>query len=180
MRPTLLLPALSLIIFLQCAAMADGGSTTQPSSQPTTRSSGVTVKQSSDGTILLNAKDVSVHGTTVRYEPAPNKNTVGYWTRRDDWVSWDFQIDRPGKFMVIILQGCGKGSGGSEVSFAIDAQQLKTTVQDTGGFQNFVSRTIGSFELSAGKHTLAVTPLTKPGQAVMDLRSVTLKPVQGG
>jgi hypothetical protein len=90
------------------------------------------------------------------------------------------EIDRPGKFMVIILQGCGKGSGGSEVSFAIDAQQLKTTVQDTGGFQNFVSRTIGSFELSAGKHTLAVTPLTKPGQAVMDLRSVTLKPVQGG
>ena len=170
----------ALLSLMNGIAIADGGSTTQPSTQPTTRSSGVTVKQSEDGTILLHAKDVSVHGTTVRYEPLPNKNTVGYWTRKDDWVSWDFQVDRPGKFMVIILQGCGKGSGGSEVSFAVGAQELKTTVQDTGGFQNFVSRTIGSYELSGGKHTLTVIPQTKPGLAVMDLRSITLKPVQGG
>jgi len=179
MRPIACLP-IAFLLLIQNIARAEGGSTSQPSTQPTTRSSGVTVKQSEDGTLLLHAKDVSVHGTTVRYEPQPNKNTVGYWTRKDDWVSWDFQIDRPGKFMVIILQGCGKGSGGSEVSFAVGAQELKTTVQDTGGFQNFVSRTIGSFELSTGKHTLSVTPLSKPGQAVMDLRSVTLKPVQGG
>jgi hypothetical protein len=139
----------------------------------------VTVKQSEDGTVLLHAKDVSVHGTTVRYEPLPNKNTVGYWTKKDDWVSWDFEIARPGKFVVIILQGCGKGSGGSEVSFTVGDQELKTTVQDTGGFQNFVSRTLGAFDLPAGKLTLSVKPLTKPGLAVMDLRSVTLKPVQG-
>ncbi len=133
-----------------------------------------------DGTLLLHARDVSVHGTTVRYEPAPNKNTVGYWTKRDDWISWDFQIERPGKYIVTILQGCGSGSGGSEVVFAVGDQQLKVTVQDTGGFQNFVARTIGTIELPAGKLELTVKPLTKPGQAVMDLRSVTLKPVQSG
>jgi hypothetical protein len=49
-------------------------------------------------------------------------------------------------------------------------------VQDTGGFQNFVARDIGTLDLKPGRYTLNVKPLTKPGVAVMDLRQVTLKP----
>ena len=135
------------------------------------------IKQAADGTVLLHAKDVSVHGKTVRYEPAPHKNTVGYWSDAKDWVSWDFEITKPGKFSVEILQGCGTGSGGSEVEFSVGEQVLKITVKDTGGFQNFLARDIGTFTLDkAGRYTLAVKPKTKPGVAVMDLRQVTLKP----
>src|SRR5437016_6528820 len=86
-----------------------------PSTSPTTQSATRPIVQADDGTILLHARDVTVHGTTVRYEPQPNKNTIGYWTRKDDWMSWDFFVARGGKFEVIVLQGCGKGSGGSEV-----------------------------------------------------------------
>jgi len=143
-----------------------------PATQPTTRP----IVQGSDGVILLHARDVSIHGKTVRYEPQPNKNTIGYWTKKEDWVSWDFVVEREGKFSVIALQGCGKGSGGAEVEFVIDEQKLKMTVQDTGGFQNFVERDIGPVGLKKGKHRLEVRPMTKPGVAVMDLRSVTLRP----
>ena len=160
-------------LILTVVALASGQ--TQPTTRPTTRP----VAQSDDGSILLHARDVTVHGTTVRYEPQPNKNTVGYWTRKEDWVSWDFDVKHGGRFDVVALQGCGKGSGGSQVEFAIGQQVLKMTVQDTGGFQNFVERNIGAVELSAGKHTLSVKPLTKPGLAVMDLRQVTLKPTAG-
>ena len=149
---------------------------TQPTTRPATRP----VRQSDDGTILLHARDVTIHGTTVRYEPQPNKNTVGYWTRKEDWVSWDFNMTHGGQFEVIVLQGCGKGSGGSDVAFSIGNQTLKMTVQDTGGFQNFVERKIGKVELKPGNHVLTVKPLTKPGLAVMDLRSVTLRPINGG
>jgi arylsulfatase A len=146
---------------------------TEPTTRPTTRP----IHQSDDGTILLHARDVTIHGTTVRYEPQPNKNTIGYWTRKEDWVSWDFEVTHGGQFDVIILQGCGKGSGGSEVAFAVGDQALKTTVKDTGGFQNFVERNIGPIELKPGVQTLTIKPLTKPGLAVMDLRSVTLRPI---
>ena len=146
---------------------------TSPTTQPATRP----IVQAADGTILLHARDVTIHGTTVRYEPQPNKNTIGYWTKKEDWVSWDFAVDRPGKFDLIALQGCGKGSGGAEVQFIIDDQTLKMTVQDTGHFQNFVERNIGQVELKKGAHRLEVRPLTKPGVAVMDLRSVTLRPL---
>src|SRR5580765_152590 len=142
--------------------------TSAPATQPTTRP----IAQMPDGAILLHARDVTIHGKTVRYEPQPNKNTVGYWTRKEDWVSWDFVVDRPGNFDVIALQGCGKGSGGADVDFMIDDAMLKMTVQDTGGFQNFVERDIGRVELKKGPHRLEVRPVTKPGVAVMDLRSV--------
>jgi hypothetical protein len=115
----------------------------------------------------------------VRYEPQPNKNTIGYWTDVDDWVSWDFEITQPGKFKVQILQGCGKGSGGSKVDFSVGEQTLKVVVKDTGGFQNFVNREIGELTIEKqGRYTLAVKPKTKPGVAVMDLREIKLSPVR--
>ena len=153
---------------LLLASIGAAPGTTRPTTRP--------VAQRDDGSILLHARDVTVHGTTVRYEPQPKKNTIGYWTRKDDWVSWTFDVTRAGKFDVIAMQGCGKGSGGAEVEFAVDDQRLQMTVRDTGGFQNFVERNIGTMELPAGTLTLTVKPLTKPGLAVMDLRQVLLTP----
>jgi len=147
--------------------------TSAPATQPTTRP----IVQGADGVILLHARDVTIHGKTVRYEPQPNKNTIGYWTKKEDWVSWDFVVERAGKFDVIALQACGKGSGGAEVEFILDERHLKMTVQDTGHFQNFVERNIGQVEIKKGAHRLEVRPLSKPGVAVMDLRSVTLRPM---
>jgi uncharacterized protein DUF5077 len=161
------------ILLIMALAAAGLAGETQPTTRPATRP----VRQADDGTILLHARDVTIHGTTVRYEPQPNKNTIGYWTRKEDWVSWDFEVTHGGQFEMIVLQGCGKGSGESEVAFTIGDQTLKTTVQDTGGFQNFVERKIGAVELKPGMQTLAVKPLTKQGLAVMDLRWVTLRPI---
>ena len=62
-------------------------------------------------------------------------------------MSWHFKLTQPGTFAVTILQGCGTGSGGSEVEFAVDGQKLNVTVQDTGGFQNFVDREVGRVTL---------------------------------
>jgi len=128
-------------------------------------------------TILLHAREATVHGKTLRYEPDPRKDTLGYWTDVSDWASWSFQVKRPGKYAAEILQGCGKGSGGSEVEFRCGGQVLPVTVQDTGGFQNFVARNIGEFAFDrAGPYTLEVRPVKKPGLAVMDLRQVKLIP----
>ena len=132
-----------------------------------------------DGRILMHARDAVVHGLTLRYEPEPHKDTVGYWTKPDDWVSWDFDVTQPGKYAVEILQGCGKGNGGSTVHFAVGEQVLPVTVQDTGGFQNFVPRTVGEFTFAKpGRYTLSVKPVKKAGKAIMDLRSVTLTPIK--
>jgi len=134
--------------------------------------------QAADGSVILPARTAEVHGVQLRYEPLPHKNTLGYWTRAEDWASWDFQLGKPGAFSVELLQGCGKGSGGSEVVITVAGEMLKMRVEDTGHFQNFKALTIGTVKINQpGRYTLTVKPLVKPGLAVMDLRAVTLRPV---
>ena len=133
--------------------------------------------QDKAGVITMHARTARVHGIMLRFEPLAHKNTLGYWVRQDDWASFEFEVKTPGKFDVEMLVGCGNGSGGSEVEVASGEQQLTFTVQETGGFQNFVPRTIGAVTLDkAGRHTLTVKPVKMPGAAVMDLRQVRLVP----
>jgi hypothetical protein len=129
------------------------------------------------GDIRLFAKDARVHATNMRYESQTYKNTLGFWTKPEDWADWEFDVPAAGNYEVEITQGCGKGSDAAEVAVECGGTTLKFTVQDTGHFQNFIQRTIGEMQLPAGKQTLAVKPQTKPGAAVMDLRRVVLRPV---
>ena len=133
--------------------------------------------QAKDGSIALPARTAEVHGVLLRYEPLPHKNTLGFWTRAEDSASWEFTITTPGTFTVEVLQGCGKGQGGSLVELSVAGQALTFMVEDTGHFQNFKARDIGTVKLEKpGRYTVTVTPKTKAAAAVMDLRLVTLKP----
>ena len=38
----------------------------------------------------------------LRYEPLPHKNTLGFWTRAEDWASWEFEVHKPGVFTVTV------------------------------------------------------------------------------
>jgi len=162
-----------------CSVLVAVEPAVQPSTQTPPMPSPASITQAEDGTILLHARDVTIHGTTVRYEPQQHKNTIGFWTNQDDWVSWTFAVAKPGTFTVEILQGCGKDSGGAEVTVTIGEQAVTFTVEDTGHFQNFVKRSIGQITIGeAGLITLSVKPKSKPGVAVMDLRQVLLTPVK--
>lgn len=133
--------------------------------------------QNANGTIELHARTARVHGTQLRYEPQPHKNTLGYWTQIEDYATWEFTVTKPGTFSVEVLQGCGKGQGGSEVEVSSGKQSLAFTVADTGGFQKFQSRVVGEMTFAKpGRYTLVVRPKRKAASAVMDLRSLTLKP----
>jgi hypothetical protein len=135
--------------------------------------------QGKDGTILLHSRTAEVHGVMLRYEPLPHKTTLGYWVNPDDWASWEFTLSRPGTFLVEVLQGCGKGQGGSEVEVAVGNQITKFTVEDTGHFQNFKAREIGTVKIEkSGRQTLTIKPKSRAKAAVMDVRQVRLKPVE--
>jgi hypothetical protein len=142
-------------------------------------SEGKPIVQSPDGSVSCHARDVTIHGVQVQFEPRPEKNTVGYWTNPKDRVSWAFALTRPGKFQVEILQGCGQGQGGSAVELIVGDQPLPFVVEDTGHFQNFVPRTIGTVVLERpGRYTIEVRPIRRAGIAVMDLRQVRLTPIE--
>ena len=130
------------------------------------------------GMIVLPARAATVHGSKLRYEPQPFKNTLGFWTQVEDWAEWTFEVPSAGKYEVDFLQGCGDRSGGAEVEFAVGTQKFTVKVIETGHFQHFIRRSLGEVQLPVGKATLSVKPRTKPGAAVMDLREVRLVPMQ--
>ncbi len=169
----LVFPVLFCNLFLFTASADETAPADAPAEHQGSRK---VIAASEDGSFTLHARDATVHGSTIRYEPAPQKNTIGYWTKADDWVSWEFDVTKAGAYDVELLQGCGKGSGDSEVEMSVGAITLRFKVEDTGGFQNFITRKIGSITLAAGRQTLSVKAKSKPGVAVMDLRQLVLTP----
>jgi hypothetical protein len=77
--------------------------------------------QAANGAVTLHGRDALVLGTTLRYETAEAKQTLGFWTKPTDAASWTFVVTTPGQFDVEVLQGCGKGQGGSPMSVVFDA-----------------------------------------------------------
>ena len=133
--------------------------------------------QHDDGTVILHASTADVFGQMLRYEPLPNKDTLGYWIHQDDWASFEFTIRRPGRFHVIPHVGCGT-QGGSLVHFQVAGQTLPLNVPATGHFQNFVPQDLGVVTLEKpGRYTLTIKPQKKEGVAVMDVRQIDLTPV---
>jgi hypothetical protein len=133
---------------------------------------------SSEDIISLPAKLAITHGQTLRFEPQPHKNTVGYWSNEKDTAEWKLQIDKAGAYEVDILQGCGKGHGGSDVVVGIQDQTLGFKVQETGHFQNFIWRTLGTVTLKPSEcESLQLIPKKKVAGAVMDVRAIRLVPV---
>lgn len=150
------------------------------SASPVAAEQGV-AQQQPDGGFTLHARDAVVHGETLRYEPQPHKNTLGYWTNPADWAEWPLRVTRPGTFEVHILQGCGQGQGGSEVRVSLAGDSLTFTVNDTGHFQNFKWRSVGEMVVQKpGRYSLDVRPVKLANQAVMDLREVRLVSIRGG
>jgi len=135
-----------------------------------------TIYQGPKGALHCPASLAEIHGTMLRYEPPPQKNTLGYWTRAEDWAAWDLQVDKPGEFRVTMRYGCGKGSGGSEVDISIGGLTLPFTVKETGGFQNWQEVELGKLTLPAGRQTLSIRPKSKKGAAVMDVQWISLTP----
>jgi len=134
--------------------------------------------QAEDGTILLHGRDATVNGVKLCYEPAEKKQTLGYWTNPEDAARWDFQVTNGGEFDIEVLQGCGKGQGGSEVQISTtDDQQLSFIVEDTGHFQNFKPRVVGRVKFEAGRRWLVVQPKKIAKAAACDIRQIRLIPV---
>ncbi|HLY10668.1 MAG TPA: hypothetical protein VKW04_15300 [Planctomycetota bacterium] len=137
----------------------------------------VVAEASKDGTIVLPAHFAVAHGKLLRYEPQPAKNTVGYWADESDWVEWRFRISNPGSYTIRLLQGCGKGQGGSSVTIAVGAKTFDYTVEDTGHFQTFVEKPVGAIAFDkSGDYALEIRATRKAKGAVMDVRQVTLIP----
>jgi alpha-L-fucosidase len=125
------------------------------------------------GTFRLDAADARIVGETAQLEG----ENIGYWTNASDYVEWKLNVPRPGTYAVSIDYACEPGSAGSEYAVIIADQKVTGKISATRSWRNFRTEKPGTIRIDQpGVVTLQVKPLSKPGLAVMNLRTVILKP----
>ncbi len=135
-------------------------------------------KAAKDGNVTLRAKEATVYGRKLRYEPQPKKLCIGYWTVPADFVTWKMEVPATGTYKVTIYQGCTDENAGSPVDVLIGKTKLPFKVKATGHFQKFEPVELGTVILSRGVYPLEVRPKGKTKMAVMDLQKIVLSLVE--
>ena len=134
------------------------------------------VTQMADGAVLLLPVDADIHGT-AQVENKAGQDNIGFWTDPSCFVTWQCKVTQPGQFEVEITSAC-EGQGGSEYTVSAGQESIKDTVAGTGGWDTFKTRKIGVLSIpAAGVVEIAVKPLNLKTAGVMNLRSLSLKPV---
>ena len=123
---------------------------------------------------VLDASEAEVTGgLQVEHAPA----NVGYWTNLEDTVSWRIDAKEPFRGPVSILYAADAGSGGSVFTLLLDGKETGVggTVVETGSWNDYRTLTLApELAIPPGVHVLRLVPRSKPGPAVMNLRSLTL------
>lgn len=136
-----------------------------------------TLVQEKDGTIRLSAADAEVIGENAKIEGGKELN-IGFWTNVNDFAQWQVRVDKPGAFEVEVTYACDTNSGDSEYVVVIGNQAVVGKTEVTGSWTNYRTVSLGGIRINdPGVLNAMVRGLRKPGLAVMNLRSVVLKPV---
>ena len=128
------------------------------------------------GSITLKASDAKLVGSNIQFEK--DKDCVGYWVERDEYPSWQFKLERPGKFKISIDQACMNSDAGNEYIVVIGDKELHGKVAATGSWTNFKTVELAEVTLAkAGVVDVKVKVMKqKQGSALMNLRSVIIEP----
>jgi alpha-L-fucosidase len=133
--------------------------------------------QEADGTIRLAAAEADILGENAKLEGAEEMN-IGFWTNVNDMAQWQVRVDKPGSFEVEVSLACDKGSGGSQYVVVVGDQAVVGKVEETGSWTSYEVVKLGTVRLAKpGMVTVVVRAVSKPNLAVMNLRSVVLRPV---
>ena len=136
----------------------------------------VRLSQADNGSIVLDAVNCSVKGSSARLEGSPAQN-VGYWVDANDYVQWEVEVTKPGEFAAEITYSCSPDTAGAEFAVACGESSTRGKVEATGGWGDYRTMALGKIKIDKpGQAIITVKPITKPGMAVMNLRKVRLAP----
>ncbi|MCI0625267.1 MAG: arylsulfatase [Acidobacteria bacterium] len=123
----------------------------------------------------------------------PNNAWLVNWTNAEAAVEWELDVVRPGRYDVTLQYLCSKSDAGARLQIIAAGSATEAIVRETIGQQikspDRVPRTevyemdwatlrAGRLRLPQGRTRLTVRALTKPGNAVMELKLLTLQKLE--
>jgi hypothetical protein len=131
--------------------------------------------------VVLSARDAQLHGKRLKYDA--QADAVKSWIDSHDYLTWTTPVALSGKYTVEIKYACEFSQSGSEFAFIYKDQSVKGTtltlkgkIIGTGTWGNVMVFPLGDIRLPHGNAEFTLKALKKPGYAVMDLYSITIRP----
>jgi len=140
----------------------------------------------------LPARDGNGHGTIQRSSKAPNNSFFTHWTRPDDYITWDVEVENSGDYDAIVYYTCQAGNEGVMLRLSMegcDSTQAQVTevfdpplydkskerVEKSHYFmKDFKPLNLGTLHLEKGRGTLKLDALDIRGKGVVDVFALEL------
>ena len=140
----------------------------------------------------LPARDGTPGGAIERSSSAPNSSYFRNWTRTNDTISWEIEVNTAGAYDVELHYTCPLPDAGSRIVLSFQGSRLEGRVapgwdpplytnQDTlprppgeSRLKEFRILQLGKLRLERGRGPLALRALEIPGKEVMHLSAVVL------
>jgi len=144
---------------------------------------------SEGGVITLTPHDATLEGPSLRVERVgvigDVTHNIGYWLDPAATASWPVGIGDErdsGEFRVEIELACADAAAGSRMRFEVEGGvgAPEFTVPATGGWQSYRTIEVGRVRMPFGSHRAVLRALSKPGEAVVNVRALRLVRAGGG
>ena len=131
-----------------------------------------------DGTWILTANDAKVEGKKAKLEVHPGNARVGYWTEASDAVSWEIKPGNYGNFYAELTYS--QAAKPSRIHLKVGPNELEAKLPSTGSWYTYQTINLGRIYLEEKPQTVRVKGLSKQGGAVMNFKSLVLRPAPEG
>jgi hypothetical protein len=141
---------------------------------------------------VLPARDGVPHGGVKRSASAPNCSFFTHWTKPEDRMTWEVEVNTAGRYEAILHYTCPKADVGSAVELSLAKAKWSGSLAESHDpplrgkeydrvpragesyVKDFRPLSLGVVELPAGKGTLTLKAAKVVGTQVADVRAVEL------
>ena len=134
------------------------------------------VRPAANGSLTLRAADARIYGPKIVFEP--QYKNLGWWQSDQDRAVWSIELAKAGKYEVTLDYACHNSNAGNRFVLSVGEAKLTGKVAGTGTWDNYQQVKIGQIELPAGASPLTVRSVGEVRSAMIDLRTIVLKPVR--
>ncbi len=134
------------------------------------------ISPAADGSLSLSAAAAEIYGPSITFEP--QYKNLGWWSNVGDYAVWNIDVREAGKYQVRLDYACDNSTAGNDFVLQAGEKTLSGKVAGTGTWDNYKQTPIGTIELSSGRQTLTFRSQGELRGALIDLRTLELRPAQ--
>lgn len=126
------------------------------------------------GELACLASNAEIYGATLRIEEV--NGALGWWNSGDDRAAWELDVEHAGRYHVLVEFSCDDQAAGNQYTIEVAGQTIARQVDSTGDWNVYDRIDAGTFDLPPGRVRLTIRPTGPIREALMDLKSITLRP----